>query len=49
MRMDFDDDPEDGRDELPYYLYGLVFFVGLALAIAIGWLLRLENWGATVP
>jgi len=31
MRIDFGDDPEDGRDELPYYLYGLVFIVGLAV------------------
>ncbi|CAN7468517.1 hypothetical protein LJR231_003156 [Phyllobacterium sp. LjRoot231] len=37
MRTDFEDDPEDRRHELPYYLYGLVFFVGLAISIAIGW------------
>jgi len=49
MRTDFDDDPEDGRNNLPYYLYGLVFLVGLAMAIAIGWFLHLENWGANVP
>ena len=48
MRTDIDDDPEDGRKELPYYLYGLVFCVGLAIAIAIGWVLHLENSGTTV-
>jgi hypothetical protein len=37
MRIDFEDDPKNGRDDLPYYLYALVFVVGLAIAIAIGW------------
>ena len=46
MQIDFDDGPEDGRKELPYYLYGLVFCVGLAIAIALGWFLHLENLGA---
>ena len=49
MRTDLDDDPEHGPRDLPYYLYGLVFFVGLAIAIAIGWLLHLVNLGSTVP
>ncbi|MDR6636338.1 hypothetical protein J2X72_005154 [Phyllobacterium sp. 1468] len=47
--VNFDDDPEDGRKELPYYLYGLVFCVGLAIAIAIGGFLYLERLGANVP
>jgi hypothetical protein len=49
MRTDFEDDPNNGRKELPYYLYGLVFIVGLAIAIALGWFLHLENLGANVP
>ncbi len=49
MRTNFEDDPEDGRNNMPYYLYGLVFCVGLAIAVAIGWVLHLENTGATVP
>ncbi|MBB3149597.1 hypothetical protein FHS21_006051 [Phyllobacterium trifolii] len=49
MPINFEDDPNDGRNDLPYYLYGLVFCVGLAIAIAAGWVLHLENSGANVP
>ena len=49
MRTDFEDDPGNGRHELPSYLYGLVFLVGLAIAIAIGWFLHLDSLGANVP
>ncbi|MBB3147266.1 hypothetical protein FHS21_003682 [Phyllobacterium trifolii] len=49
MPINFKDDPNDGRNELPYYLYGLVFCVGLAIAIAIGWFLQLQSLGANVP
>ncbi|MBB3149353.1 hypothetical protein FHS21_005806 [Phyllobacterium trifolii] len=49
MRTNFEDDPEDGRKEMPYYLYGLVFLVGLAIAIAIGWVLHLETSGVSAP
>ncbi len=49
MPINLEDDPKDGRHELPYYLYGLVFLVGLATAIAIGWVLHLENSGTNVP
>jgi hypothetical protein len=48
MRTDFDD-PEHDPGDPPYYLYGLVFVVCLAIAIAIGWLLHLERLGANVP
>ena len=47
--VNFDADPEDGRKEMPYYLYGLVFCVGLAIAVALGWFFYLKNTGATVP
>ena len=49
MRTDLDDDPKDWRNYRPYYFYGLVFVIGLAIAIAIGWFLYLENLGASVP
>jgi hypothetical protein len=48
MRTDFEDDPENGRKEMPYYLYGLVFVVCLAIAVAIGWLLYLQRLGVEV-
>jgi hypothetical protein len=49
MPIDLEDDPKDGRDNRPYFLYGLVFFAALAIAIAIGWFLHLERVGANVP
>lgn len=49
MRTNFDDDPEHDPRDLPYYLYGLVFFAALAIAIAIGWFLHLERLAANVP
>jgi hypothetical protein len=49
MRTDFDDDPDNQPSEPPYYVYGLVFLVGLAIAIAIGWFLHLERLGADGP
>jgi hypothetical protein len=49
MRTDLDDDPEDRRNDRPYFLYGLVFFAALAIAIAIGWFLHLERLAANVP
>lgn len=49
MRTDIDDEPEVGRNDRPYFLYGLVIYVGLAIAIAVGWFLHLENLGANVP
>lgn len=48
MRID-DDDPEDGPPERPYYLYGLVFIVGLGISVAVGWFLHLETLGANFP
>jgi len=48
-RTDLDHDPEDRRNDRPYFLYGLVFFVGLAIAIAIGWFYHLENLEPTFP
>ncbi len=49
MRRDFDDGPEHGSGDLPYYLYGLVFIVALAIALAIGWFLYVDDLGAYVP
>jgi hypothetical protein len=49
MRIDFDDDPEHGSRDLPYCLYGLVFIVALAIAVAIGWFLYVDDLGAYVP
>ncbi|UXN58169.1 hypothetical protein [Phyllobacterium zundukense] len=49
MRIHFEDDPEKGRNGLPYFLYGLAFFAALAIAIAIGWFLHLERLAANVP
>jgi hypothetical protein len=43
--MDFDDDPEHGPRDRPYFLCGLVFFAALAIA----WFLHLERVGANVP
>jgi hypothetical protein len=37
MPIDFENDPKNGRDDLPYYLYALVFVVGLAIVMGIGW------------
>ncbi|MBB3234485.1 hypothetical protein [Phyllobacterium endophyticum] len=50
MRTHFEDDPENGRSDPPYFLYGSVFLAALAIAIAIGWfLLHLERVAAYVP
>jgi hypothetical protein len=43
MRTDFDDDPEDERNDPPYHLYGLLFCIALALAGVTGWLVFLER------
>jgi hypothetical protein len=49
VRTNFENNPESGRSDPPYFLYGLVFFAALAIAIAIGWFLHLERIGANVP
>ena len=37
MRIDFDDDPEDGSSGRGFYIPATVFIAGLLLAAGIGW------------
>jgi hypothetical protein len=43
MRIDFDDDPDDRRNDPPYNLYGVLFCIGIGLAGVTGWLVYLER------
>ncbi|RCW83815.1 hypothetical protein C7476_105311 [Phyllobacterium bourgognense] len=43
MRVPFDDDPNDERDTPPSSHYGLIFCMGIALAIVGSWLIHLER------
>jgi hypothetical protein len=43
MQTYFDEDPDDKRDTPPYSLYGVIFCMGVALAIAGSWLVHLER------
>jgi hypothetical protein len=43
MGTSFDNGPDHERDNPPYSLYGLIFCIGVALAIAGGWLVHLER------
>lgn len=49
MRTNLDDDPKHLEPEPPYHFYGLVFIIGLAVIIGIGWLLNTQSLRVIIP
>jgi len=49
MRTDFDDDPGGRPNNRPFYIYGVVFIIGLGISVGIGWFFHLERLGNSAP